>query len=390
MAGLAAFALLLGRRSRRDDVVVGTPMATRDRPEVQGTVGLLLNTLPLRLDLRGVASFREILRRVRETVLDAFMHHDVPFERIVEVARRLRDPGGLPLVQAMFVLHDEPIPLLDLPAVVAERYPIDGPWAKFDLTMSLTKVGSTMAGRLEYNADLFDRTTAVRLCEDFAAICRAAAEDPDRLPEVPDPAPALVDAGGSVPGDMARMAPPRDRSRGPGNCAVPTEAAMASLWAEVLGLPTVDVRDDFFDIGGHSLLALNLLARIRERFGRELPPSALLRRPTVAGLAELLEARRLPPSSTIRWSRSARRGRGPRSSACPASAAGSMTSGDWQVNSARTGRSMPCRRGAARAEVRRKPASRPWPPITRTGCGSSSRPGGPIALGGYLRRDDRL
>jgi syringomycin synthetase protein SyrE len=271
-------------------VIVGTPMTARDRPEFQATVGLLLTTLPLRLDLRGVASFRQLLVRVRETVLDAFRHKDVPFERIVEVVRARRELGGSPLVQAVFVHHHEPIPLLDLPGIVAVRYPLVAPAAKFDLTMSVTEVDSTMAGNLVYNADLFDRRTAERLCEDFVAICRAAAEDPNRLPEIlgvnrgrvaatpPDPAGPGSDLRGS-------------RAVRPAGASSDVKAkAMASLWAEVLGLPSVGVRDDFFDLGGHSLLTLKLLSRIRERFGRELPASALVLRPTVEGLVDLLEA----------------------------------------------------------------------------------------------------
>src|SRR5262249_43563565 len=130
-----------------------------------------------------------------ETALDAFLHQDVPFERIVQVARARRELGSSPLVQAMFVLHHEPSPLLHLPGVVAERYPLHSPSAKFDLTLSLTDVGPTMAGRLEYNADLFDRSTAARLCEDFEAICRAAAEDPDRLPTIHGLTVGRTDAG---------------------------------------------------------------------------------------------------------------------------------------------------------------------------------------------------
>src|SRR5439155_9253489 len=99
MTLLAAFNILLGRYSGQDDIVVGTPIAGRNRSELEGLIGFFANTLPLRIDLSGNPTFRDLLRHVRETALDAYAHQDVPFDRLVEELRPERSLSHTPLFQ---------------------------------------------------------------------------------------------------------------------------------------------------------------------------------------------------------------------------------------------------------------------------------------------------
>ncbi|MGC5568956.1 condensation domain-containing protein, partial [Streptomyces sp. FR-108] len=170
MTLLAAFDVLLGRYADTDDVVVGTPVANRNRAETEDLIGFLVNTLVLRTDLSGDPSFRDVLGRVRETALGAYAHQDVPFEQLVEALVTERDRSRSPLFQVLF-------------SYVAERgayvNPGDLP-VKFDLAVKLGDSGDGLAGEIEYSTALFDAVTVERLAEHLVAVLEAAAADVDR------------------------------------------------------------------------------------------------------------------------------------------------------------------------------------------------------------------
>jgi amino acid adenylation domain-containing protein len=176
MVLLGAFAVLLGRYARQDEVMIGSPIAGRLRSELEALIGLFANTLVLRLDLGGGPSFRQLLRRVREVTLDAYDHQELPFERLVEELKPERSLSYNPLFQVMFVLQN-------LPAAAGGS---DGPAAagavaaKFDLTLSMSEGEAGLWGTLEYNCDLFEAPTAARLAEHLATLLAGAAADPDR------------------------------------------------------------------------------------------------------------------------------------------------------------------------------------------------------------------
>ncbi len=180
MALLAAWQLLLARWSGQDDVVVGTVVAGRTRAELEGLVGMFVNTLALRADLSGDPPFRELLARVRETTLDAHAHQDLPFERLVEALETGRSPGHAPVVQVMFTLQAAPPAAPALPGLRARVEEIPTGTAKFDLTLQLTDTGGELAAALEYATDLFDAATVERMAEHFRVLLARAATHPDR------------------------------------------------------------------------------------------------------------------------------------------------------------------------------------------------------------------
>ena len=115
MTLLAAFQVLLSRYSGQDDIAVGTPVAGRTRPELEGLIGLFVNTLVLRGDLSGDPGFRELLRRIRRTAIEAFTHQELPFDKLVTAADHDRDASRTPLFQVMFALQNVPLPALQAP-----------------------------------------------------------------------------------------------------------------------------------------------------------------------------------------------------------------------------------------------------------------------------------
>ncbi|HEX2188169.1 MAG TPA: amino acid adenylation domain-containing protein [Longimicrobiaceae bacterium] len=180
MVLLSAFYALLGRYTGRTDLLVGSPVAGRSRSEVEPLVGFFVNTLPLRGDLAGDPSFRQLVARTRETAMSAMLHQEVPFERLVEELRPERDPSRSPLVQVMFALQNTPPQVLALPGATAEPVEIDLGIAKFDLTLFLHEEGPGPRGVLEYAADLFEPETAARIAARFVRLLEGAAAAPDR------------------------------------------------------------------------------------------------------------------------------------------------------------------------------------------------------------------
>ena len=186
MATLAVFQALLGRYAGQDDVVVGSPIAGRHRPESEPIVGLFVNTLALRADLSGGPTFRELLGRVRETTLDAYAHQDLPFERLVDELQVERKLDRAPLFQVVFSLQAAAAPPA-LPGVeVRERHAARGT-AKFDLVLVLEEREGGMAGVLEYATDLFDAATAERLGGHYLRLLDQALAHPDLPVRALDP-----------------------------------------------------------------------------------------------------------------------------------------------------------------------------------------------------------
>ena len=186
MALLAAFAALLLRHTGETDVVVGAPIAGRERPEVEGLIGYFVNTLALRLDLGGDPPFEELLARVRDAALAAFAHRELPFELLVEELRPERDLALTPLFQVAFALDDPPPPMPPLPGIALTALPALAGAAKFDLTLTVELAAEGAAATAEYAAALLDRSTVDRLLGHYAALLAAAAAAPGaRLSALP-------------------------------------------------------------------------------------------------------------------------------------------------------------------------------------------------------------
>jgi Condensation domain/TubC N-terminal docking domain len=179
MVLLAAYATVLLRTSGQRDIVVGTPVAGRPAAELERLVGLLVNMLPLRVDLSGRPTFRQLVVRVREVALRALGAQHVPFERLVEEFATHRDPSRTPLFSAVLALQNLPTAALDLGGLDVE--PVFGATgvAKYDVSVALAPAGGGLHGALEYNTDLFDASTAERLVDHLRTFLHAAVAAPD-------------------------------------------------------------------------------------------------------------------------------------------------------------------------------------------------------------------
>jgi amino acid adenylation domain-containing protein len=180
MTLLAAFATLLHRYAGTDDVAVGTAIAGRRRVETEPLIGFFVNTLVLRMDLGGDPSFRDLMGRVREVVVDAYDNQDLPFERLVEELRPERRASRTPLFNVMFVLQEPERRHLELPGLTVSPADVDTGTAKFDLTASVTPVPEGLRIALTYDADLYDPGTIRRMLGHYETLLAGVAVDPGR------------------------------------------------------------------------------------------------------------------------------------------------------------------------------------------------------------------
>ncbi|MEV1119913.1 non-ribosomal peptide synthase/polyketide synthase [Actinosynnema sp. NPDC049800] len=202
MALVAACEVLFHRWSGQDDFAVGTVASGRDLPETQDLVGFFVNTVTLRARVEPTATFPQFLARTRETVLDAFAHQDVPFERVVDAVRPDRDTSRTPLFQAVVALQNAP-QAAGFPGLDAEDVEQPTVSSSFDVTVEFTEApDGGLHGSVEYNTDLFDAGTVERLVEHLGVLLAGIAADPDRplwaLPVLPPAERELLAAWGST------------------------------------------------------------------------------------------------------------------------------------------------------------------------------------------------
>ena len=186
MTLLAAFQTLLHRYTGQDDIVVGSPIAGRNRLEVEGLIGFFINTLVLRNDLGGNPTFRELLGRVKKNALDAYSHQDVPFEKLVEELQPQRYLSRNPFFQVMFQLRNYPKQTFSLGDLTIEEDEFGSQIAKFDLSVGLRDDVTGLTGSVEYRTDLFDLATIERMVGHFQNLLQGIVTNPDQaLSELP-------------------------------------------------------------------------------------------------------------------------------------------------------------------------------------------------------------
>ncbi|MHC5778966.1 non-ribosomal peptide synthetase [Nostoc sp.] len=193
MTLLATFQTLLSRYTHQEDIAVGSPIANRNRSEIEGIIGFFVNSLVLRSNLSGNPTFRELLSRVREVTLGAYSHQDLPFEKLVEELHPERNLSHHPLFQVVFGFQNAPMSALELPGLVPSFMNIDLKKTRFDLELHLWKCSEDfrslwggnweysegLRGVIVYNTDLFDRATINQMVEHFKTLLSAIVANPE-------------------------------------------------------------------------------------------------------------------------------------------------------------------------------------------------------------------
>ncbi|WP_275558063.1 thioester reductase domain-containing protein [Streptomyces sp. 5-6(2022)] len=298
MALLAGFTTLMHRRTGGDDIVTGSVVHGRDQPELENVIGFFANTLALRTDFSGSPAFTEVLERVRLTCLEAYAHRDTPIEILAAELRPGRNGGDNPLFQAAVVG--------EAPAGAARMGDLDvGPFdfgldtSEFDLVLHYWESDGRVEGGVRGSADLFDPESVDRLTAELEHLFAVVVEHPGQpvatlaLTTTPESAYAPApEAASAVPDSEPPASGPPGGDGDSGCSLTPTEREVAAVWREVLGQRDIDPHEDFFEIGGHSLRAVRVLLRLRERLGVDLPVQAFFEAPTVSALAAVFDRAR--------------------------------------------------------------------------------------------------
>lgn len=179
MVLLGAFATFLYRLTGERDLVIGTPMANRNHVGLENVVGFFSNTVPVRIQLSGSPTFRDVVGRTRETVLAALAHQDLPFEQVVEALRVPRGLAWNPVFQVNFRARSEEPPKPRLDGLEVESIPVDIGFSRFDLSVELQPAGRGLGGYVEYDEDLFDPETIAAIVDDLGSLLGQIVRDPN-------------------------------------------------------------------------------------------------------------------------------------------------------------------------------------------------------------------
>jgi amino acid adenylation domain-containing protein len=282
MALLAVFDCMLATYCGSDDIVLGSPVAGRDGLDTELLVGFFVNTLALRTKVSADLTVRELIERVRQTALTAFANQDVPFEMLVSLVQRERSLDHNPIFQVMFVLQDKAQPLPQIPGARVQRIDLNNETSKFDLSLEAVD-SDEIEISISYNAGLFESESARLMLGDFQRLLEAAIANADaRLSQLPKlkwiPKHRHPESTAPASESATAYVPPNS----------PIEETLASIWKDVLKIDRVGVDDNFFSLGGHSLMAAQVISRIRAAFDFEMPLRQLFETPTVRRLAHVI------------------------------------------------------------------------------------------------------
>jgi thioesterase domain-containing protein len=300
---LAVLKILLRQYSGETDILVGIPVAGRAMVDWEDVIGHFANLVVVRTDLSEDLRFSDLLRRVRDGILDALTNQDVPFERLVQSLHPSRNLAANPIFQVLCTSLNAAAPSERFGGLQASPYAVEAKGAPFDLSLSVIEEspdGGWIRG--EYRTDLFSHDQIARFLDHYVNLLESVLARADaRLSELEKPPNWLPHPGpgsrrtNSQKVDLAQPCPSTEAGRASG----PVEETLERLWAEVLGARPPGITANFFDLGGHSLMAVRLIAEIGRVFGTKLPVSLLFQHPTIEALACRLRGEIGGPSAVI-------------------------------------------------------------------------------------------
>ncbi|MDV2993142.1 MAG: hypothetical protein N4J56_002796 [Chroococcidiopsis sp. SAG 2025] len=293
MAFVALFQLILHRCALENDISIGTLMSSRSRREVEKLVGNFSNNLLLRTNFSGDLSFSDVLAKIRETTLDAYLYQDLPFQRLSASL------ASIPQFQILLLLRDSTTAQnLDLPDLQVRDFPVELGLTRMELSLDITDSGKdSIFGKLEYKSALFQTSTIKQIIQNLQALLENVTEN-QALKIADIVLPETIDCSQFNENLKDKLATTQNSSRQIVAATTEIEKKLIAVWSEILNHPQIGIHDNFFELGGHSLLAVKLFAEMEKRFGKNLPLSVLFQAPTICQLADVVQR----TEETVSWS----------------------------------------------------------------------------------------
>jgi len=289
MICLACFQLLLKRRSGQDDVAVNALIAGRAKTELEPVVGRFVNMVVIRADLAGDPTFDELLGRVSAAVLDAMANQEAPFGRVAESLPAQRRAGGRSPFSLNFIFQRAFLSPASAGAVTITPIRSLSPGAMLDLNFFMVERAEGWRASLEYHTSRYLPETIQRFLADFQALLESVAADPARSvssmapPAESTPTAPVISSNHRATTSATIEAKPIGVGGSASSDTV--ESRLAQVWRELLGVDDIDPSADFFELGGYSLLAAQLLVKIQSTFGAGISAVEVFRTPTLRAMA---------------------------------------------------------------------------------------------------------
>jgi thioesterase domain-containing protein/acyl carrier protein len=278
MTLLAAFQCLLQRYSGHNDIGIASCVANRNSEVVEGIVGPFSNRLVLRTNMQGNPTFRELLGRVRDVALNAYSQQDLPFGEIVEERGHSPKPDRNALFQVLMILQNAPKARWEVPGLSFSWLPLDTGTTRYDLNVWL-QFKEGLEVDLQYNTDLFMRSTMRRVLEDYQAVLTAMVQNPESKSSD-----VIVEA------ERPKIEEPlREQNSVPSSASKDSiELRMVQIWENLLHIHPIKPDQNYFELGGDSLRAVQLFGQIEKEFNVKLSIATLFRAQTISELCNLI------------------------------------------------------------------------------------------------------
>jgi amino acid adenylation domain-containing protein/non-ribosomal peptide synthase protein (TIGR01720 family) len=272
---LSMFAVALRTWSGQHRFAIGTVLSGRGLAETEPLAGLFVNTAAIPVDLRDEPTFTQVLRRTHAAVLGALDHQDVTFTQVVHELGVRRDPARNPVYQVLFQHFEAGAERWALPGITVEQVDLGIDSAKVDLTLFTVSDGDTISLALNYKTGLFEKETARRLLDEVADLAAALAAEPD----APIPTPRVTAVAEPAPTVHTGARADRDSD---------TVRTLVDVWSRVLRIDDIEPEDNFFEIGGDSMLLIRMVAEARTA-GLTLTAKDVFTHQTIVELAAALD-----------------------------------------------------------------------------------------------------
>jgi thioesterase domain-containing protein/aryl carrier-like protein len=298
---LAAFALVLGRASCAEDLIVGSPVVNR-RMETETLIGPFAGPVALRLNLSGNPTLREFVLSVRNATFEALSHVELPFEVLLEKLKIKPSGGRKPLFQFYFFCQPAFLQSHRLPGLEVTPLPTTSLGIPFELQLGVIERAEGIRAELEYNSGLFDKATIREWLGYYQMILTRLVSNPDlKIGALPAPpfmaSPAHLEMpGNGGPQGSQELRLNRDRAQPHVGGHEKLEADLVAIWAGVLKIQVMDVDDNFFAVGGRSLDAARLMTRINKKYSVTLGLATLFKYPTIRQFAQLVRGETAVPA----------------------------------------------------------------------------------------------